>query len=241
MKTVFTKASKLVKDSAAVSFDLSGSERSSGESTNCDPRCRLLELCYASRIERIYKGLNAKLADHAKRGPLWVVNQAILQLRPKPIRWFRFSVNGSVPEKYSLGSDWPKFTTALRILISKAQVLGAKVHFPVESINKARAYRTALQGLNIVVRRSVQTGLSAAINAKDHCSIVISDGPLHSGCVTKEEKRTNTAASYAAAKRIRAAGRSAVVCPAVAGSSKCGKCTACADPAVDIVVYPFHG
>lgn len=233
-KTVFTDFSKAVKDSVGLSFSRSARD-------NCDTGCRLWDACYASRIERIYTGLNAKLAKHYKRGPLYVVNRAIAELGDRRLKWARLSVDGSLPPKSSMPTHrWRLFTKRLRHLVTMLLERGAKIHVPVESLSRARAYRKALQGLGVVVRRTSQSKrLSAVIRQTDPRAWVVAKR-IHRGHVSREEKQENISTAYRYAAEIRRHGQTAVVCPAIAGDSKCGQCTACADACVDVVLYPFH-
>ena len=238
MSTVFTKASKLVKDSESLSFSTSGAE------SNCDPSCRVFAACYASRIERIYSGLRGKLERHEERGPLWVVSQALAQLRPKPLRWFRLSVDGSLPARGRIdATEWRPFVRGLRLLIERVQALGARVHIPIETKRKARTYRAALRGLGVVVRRSCQDDtLGGVMTDTDPRSWIVKspDVEFTSGHISKAAVKDNAEEAFRVADDIRKQGQTAVVCPAIVSDSKCGKCTACANPSVDVILYPYH-
>jgi len=235
----FTMFSKAVPSHIGLSFSTSGE----GDTSNCDSRCRLLELCYAVRLERIYKTLNAKLSRHHRIGAIDLVAQALEALKDKPLKWARLSVDGSLPKRGQFSREqWSIFSRLLRELVQRAIDLGASWHIPVESRSKARSYRAALKDLPVVVRRSDQSRTIAGLLKSDDCRswVAVAD-ELHSGCVTQDEKNRNTAYARQCAAQCRAAGQTAVVCPAVAGSSHCGDCTACASGLVDIVLYPFHG
>jgi len=235
----FTMFSKAVPEHFGLSFSTSGE----GTTSNCDSRCRLLELCYAVRLERIYKSLNEKLSRHHRTGAIDLVAQAIEALKDKPLRWARLSVDGSLPKREQFSREqWSIFCRLLRELVQRALDLGAKWHIPVESKSKARSYRAALKGLPVVVRRSDQSRTVAGLLKSDDARswVAVAD-ELHSGCVTQSEKDRNTAYARQCALQCRTAGQTAVVCPAVAGSSHCGDCTACASDLVDIIFYPFHG
>lgn len=233
---VFSDVSKLVQDSIAVSFG------PSGDSTNCDKSCRVFENCYAIRSERLYPPLQAKLERHQRRGALWVIRKAIATMPAGSLRWARLNVDGSLPDKSKFSrARWERFAASLRDLVEKAQGRGARWHIPVETVAKARAYRAALRGLGVTVRRSSQVGsVAQLLKSKDARSWIAGD-VNYRGVVTKRIKAKNTRLAFEAADQIRSAGQSCVVCPAIAGSSKCGRCLACADHAVDVVLFPFHG
>jgi len=232
-KTVFTTAGKLVDDSIALSFSESAKQ-------NCDD-CRLWKACYASRLERIYKDLRLKLRRHFRNGGTWVVNRAIAQMGDSPIRWARMSVDGSLPNRWRFNArEWSMFVKRLRVLVRAAMERGAKWHVPVESSGKARSYRVALEGLGVVVRRTSQSArFGAVLRQDDHRAWVVAER-IHKGHVSSAEKKRNVCEAYRLAKVAREAGVSTVVCGAIAGDTKCGQCTACAEPLVELILYPFH-
>ena len=207
------------------------------------PFSRLADRIYAARLERVYKNtVEPKLRRHAAMGPLALLQRAAAEVEPRPYRWARFSVDGSLPARRQVSNrEWRHFVPALRSLVSRLSALGARWHIPVESAGKARTYRKALEGLGVVVRRSSQAkSVAQLLESADHRSWVVAE-KIHRGRVTEEEKARNTAAAFAAARQARDAGQSAIVCPAIASNSKCGQCTGCADKNVDVVFYPFHG
>lgn len=229
---VLTSFSKAVPGHIAVSFARSARD-------NCDTACRIWDQCYASRIERIYPTLERKLGRHYRSGPTAVARRATAEIkRRESIPWARISVDGSLPPRAKV-RNWNAYKAALREMISAAQLRGARWHIPVESFAKARTYRAALSGLGVVVRRTSQAmHLADVLGASDPISWIV--GRIHAGAVSREETRRNTELAYDYARQAREAGKTAVVCPAVARNNQCGKCTACADHRVDIVFYPFH-
>ena len=235
----FTMFSKAVFDHVGLSFSTSGRKRSS----NCDIRCRLLELCYAVRIERIYADLERKLERHHRSGAVAVLVEALATLRDDPISWARFSVDGSLPERAEFDrTQWAIFRDLLREFVSRCLALGARWHIPVESRRKARAYRAALSGLGVTIRRSDQSAtIERVLSSNDSRSWVACAGELHRGHVSKVQKEANTEYAFECARKAREAGVSTVVCPAVYGSGLCGSCTACSTDRVELVIYPFHG
>lgn len=240
--SVYTMFSKAVREHVGLSFSRSADDGTSGAS-NCDASCKLWEVCYAARMERIYKSLDAKLRRHFEIGPVGVLVRAIADLKPAAIRWARLSVDGSVPNLAKMGKNTrATFVGLLRQWVTMVQERGARVHLPVESLPKAREYRKALAGTGVVVRRTDQSDtIEECLQSTDHRAFVVAAGGLHAGCVTKAEKQRNIEYVRECAVKARAAGQTCVECPAIASSSLCGQCTACASPLVDLVLYAFHG
>lgn len=214
-----SRFSKGIKESAALSFGLSAKSL-------CDSSCRMLKegFCYAEKPERLYKDYYTKLVRHRKILPENLIRLAINEIKPS-LKWFRFSVSGSLPAKKSV-KNWAAYSSALREFCTKLVSLNIKVHMPVESMGKARTYR-ALLGDLITVRRTVQTK-AALLKAKDPVAYVVGDTP------GKSELETRLLAN-----ELRKT-RSVVICPAIISDSKCGKCTACSSDKVDVILYPLH-
>ena len=157
------------------------------------------------------------------------------------LRWARLAVDGSLPRRKDLGHGWAGFAARLRKLVTQATKLGAAWHVPVESMAKARLYRQALKGLGVVVRRTSQAAtLSQVIKESDPRAWVVSTVELNGQPINRPKLEENIKAAKAAADEIRRKGQTAVVCPATASDSKCGKCTACSSAAVDVILYPLH-
>ena len=146
----FTLFKKGVRDSLALSFARSAS-------AFCSTKCRLRECCYASRMERIFVGLNIKLDRHYEAGVADTIENAISELPSKPIPWFRFCVDGSLPARSDVSArEWRSIGHAMRRLVGILRERDVPIHLPVESLGKARSYRAMLP--KIVVRRSSQAG-----------------------------------------------------------------------------------
>ena len=232
----FTKA---LPGSAALNYGRSGG-------ANCDTGCPYhpastsaqaapnAARCYAATCERRHdrQQLASKLARHESAGADAVTARADAECRARAYRlpWFRVSAFGSVPAEPPRG---------FRRLLSRLHDAGTPVHLPIETARKANRYRRHLDGLGIAVRESVATRRRWK-TAPGACSIV-------AGSMEDRPRERVTIAKALAAERTAATGRRCIVCPAVAamhlrtGSdrAKCGACTACADPATD-VVYPVH-
>ena len=277
--SVLGSFSKGVFGSASINFGLSGG-------ANCERRCRHhpehphaianpADACYAKIVElRADRAqLADKLARHEELPASLIVGRARHELErealydkaPRP--WIRFSTNGSVPGKRKAMRDSsyiPKLRALLEWLIGKRDAQG-RIHFPVESAEKAEFYREHIGDL-IVVRESLQTPKMDSETISSHR---VPSGPVSftAGEWVEPGKDKRLRVLRAAAESARAwaekTGRKTIVCPAVrvsflarlkayrrgktdaqvkewVGSAKCGSCRACALPQFD-VVYPAHG
>ncbi len=201
---------------------------------HCSKRCpHYGTRCYAERTEKRYRAYSAKLDRHHAQGVAATCRDALTELQSArragftPI-WFRFMVSGSLPARP--GADDVR---ALRDLCAWLVGHGVPIHFPIETKAKAARYRRALRGLGVTVRESGTTE-RRFVEASGPVSWVTVGGGVD-------------AAKIAASNRRKATGRRCIVCPAVAAQklktgsdrAKCGACTACADPSID-VVYPSH-
>ena len=190
--------------------------------------------CYAAageaRPDR--KPLAAKLDRHESAGGDAVTFAADAELRGYRYRlpWFRLSAFGSVP---------PEPPQGFRDMIGNLCRAGTPIHFPIECNQKAERYRRELDGLPVAVRVSVAS-FGEFLEHSGPCSFV-------AGSMESRPRERVADARKAAAARRRASGRGCAVCPAAAGgllrvkndASKCGACTLCANPDVD-VIYPVH-
>ena len=237
LKSVLGSFSKACAGAAALNFARSGGP-------NCERGCPYhpestasapaSARCYAVRIEHRpdRQQLASKLDRHEAAGADAVILAAERELAAAAYRlpWLRISAFGSVPARVPAG---------LRPLLTRLVRAGTPVHLPIETAAKASRYRRALDGVGIAVRESMTSRRrwrTAAVPA----SIV-------AGTMQQTPRERVDAAKAAAAERADRTGRRAIVCPAVAAKhlrtgsdrAKCGICTACADPSVD-VVYPAH-
>lgn len=241
---VLGKFSKAVDDGRSLNFCPSGG-------LHCDRRCphhpestarNPSGMCYAVRCETRpdRSELAAKLARHQQSDPVSLIDRAKLEIlrRRRPLRWLRLATNGAMPA--------PRFVTrrfirALRTLLIVCREHGTPVHLPIESPGKARVYRRAVEDL-VVVRESFHSR-RRFLNDPRPCSFVV--GRRGQRC------RDRVFEALELARRRKAkTGRRTIICPAIASrflssdrkpapASKCGNCTACANPAMD-VIYPLH-
>lgn len=242
--------------SLSINFGLSGGKMCSRKCVH-HPNSSVKDApkdCYAARSERRFdrKELLKKLERHEQMNPAMVCGQAITELQEhlrkgRRIDWLRISTNGAVPEWHKCSN---LFKAQFRALLMFCKQNGILVHFPVETWAKAEGYRT-LVGDIAVVRESTHSEESF-VNSTGACS-------TSTGAGLKMLDRIEAARGLAKA-RYNATGRSTIVCPAVVTSirhkmckdpqekprlkaiadrAKCGNCTACANPCIDIV-YPAH-
>lgn len=270
--------SKGIPGSASLNFGLSGGR-------NCSTKCRHhpehpaaadnpAGLCYAYTLEQQADRvqLKDKLARHDMLPASVIVGRAQIELDReelygKPARpWFRFSTDGSVPGRVKASRD-RQYIPRLRHLLETIRRRSGlnRVHFPVETPEKARFYRETVGDL-CTVRESIQTENMIPDTIANH---PIPDGPVsftageHVPDGPGKYLRVLSAAAESAAAWAKRTGRKTIVCPAVRVSflsrlkafkrgrsaeqvkawrmgAKCGSCRACAMAHVD-VVYPAHG
>ena len=223
---VLSNFGKGITESRAGNFSRSASD-------NCDKKCRWFNNgCYAERLEAFRPSLANKLERHELAAPTELVEsmQVEMMAETEPVYWFRFSSQGSVPKAKVTRTK--RYRAAFRNFCKYLHDrLGKRrIHLPVESHSKAKAYREIV-GPYAVVRESLQT-TDRLRDLRGPCSIVVGSKGM-----SRLDKELD---SYRLADSMRAEGHTAVVCPAVVGDSKCGKCTACADERVELVVYPLH-
>lgn len=253
----FTKA---LRDSVSVNLARSGgifcSRKCRHHPNPMDMVINPTYACYAAAGETSFKGANttAKLVRHETLGPAQVVGKAYLELKDQLARgvtipWARFCTNGAAPE---IVQCTPLFLSQLRAFITLCNANGIKVHFPVETPEKAEFYRSKIGDI-VTIRESLQVPVSSdnIPATTGPVSFVVGDdittGPNIFG------RRLEIARAIARAWYAEK-GRPAIVCPAIytsfmrrtkAGRArgiraiKCGLCDACSNPRVD-VIYPLH-
>jgi len=223
--------------SVALNFSTSGGD-------NCDRGCAYhpestsksaapdAARCYAVACEKRHDraNLRGKLERHESAGADAVLSMAWheMALRAWRVPWFRFSAFGSLPARVPAG---------LRKFVAQLKKAGTPVHLPIETARKATRYRNALGDL-VTVRESVANPRRWR-EASGPCSIVA--GSMEQ----RPAERIETARELATIRREKT-GRKVTICPAIVSTFnkspnrvKCGQCTKCADPDVDIV-YPVH-
>lgn len=252
MANVIGSFGKGVDGSVSINFGVSGGR-------TCSKRCRhhpgskrrnKTGACYAAKLEKRHdrQQLAAKLLRHDAM-PAWkICGIAMIELQDMESRgklppWVRFSTNGSLPMPGDVSS---LFRSQLRALVIWLTSRGVPVHLPIETHEKADFYR-GIVGDIVTVRESLQ----------DTGSHKTTSGPVSwvAGSTIHGKntfRRRVQAARDECRERIQAAGRKAIVCPAVVASflarmkdgtvnekAKCGSCNACSLAHIDIC-YPMH-
>jgi len=225
--TIFGSFGKGVKGSLSINFSESGG-------LWCAASCVFKGRgCYAENLEKRQLSIAENGRRHRENFALFLRAVAASIGAKASAPWTRFSVFGTIapPDVWSLDDH----NELARIA---EQLDHTRVHFPVETVEKARALRR----LGFYPR--VSDGESAA--ALTHgfpvslgCNNL--DGITITGRMSRERRQQVTAPARAMAAGFRAAGISAKVCPAIVGNAKCGACRLC--NGVDgpqVVIYPRH-
>jgi hypothetical protein len=222
--TVIGTYGKGIEGSATVNFTVSGGK-------HCDDSCSLKGAgCYAEQTGKVKPSITVNLekkeADFSGYLATLATPKGLEKIRTAP--WVRFAAFGSVP----VPSSWTNEDRANWTKIAEAAESHGRYHFPIETVEKARA----LKALGFSrVRVSDGASVEARLNGFP-VSIVVQGAKRATG----KNKRAHAAPAFEKAKQYRARGVNAKVCPAIAGSAKCGSCTLCADNDVAIVIYPMH-
>jgi hypothetical protein len=230
---------------------------------NCDTSCRhhrfssaenATRACYSSTIELQREAARDNLQAKEDLGAMKVLALAIMQwaelqafIRAEGIgnvRWMRISSGGSVPPREQIPERYRKRYHALwRQLVQLWLSVGVKVHFPVETLEKAQYYRSFLGDL-IAIRVSSQS-LESFGNATSAASCVVGEDITVKTSKSVKRDRIAYARAYAR-ERYNKTGRKSIVCPAIVSTFEnrdnkiyCGDCDACSRESVDII-YPLH-
>ena len=238
-KPVLGSFGKGLPGSITLNFSTSGGN-------NCDRGCRYhpdsthalaaptVARCYAATCENRHDRtqLRAKLERHEATDASVLITLAMSELDRKgwDAPWFRFSAFGSVPMEVP-----DNFAD----LILQLRAHGVPIHLPIETAEKAERYRHALVGTGVAVRESATDML--------RWETVATPMSMVAGSMEDKPAKRIRDAKELAALRAAGTGRKVIVCPAVAAmhlrtksdKAKCGACTACANPNLD-VVYPVH-
>ena len=225
--TPLSTFSKAVSGGIALNFSPSGG---SWCSLTCAHHPNQGGICYAARLEALRGSLAKSLArkqsahgDHLK----WL---ARIWNPAGSTPWIRVSAFGTVPHDPAQNAeDW-------LALASKLAKFNGKVHFPVETTLKFARY----QALGFAPRLSLQSVSIPSILGHTRLGRPVAVTVRGEKMGRESAKTANVRESQILARNLRRLGRSAVVCPAIAGNAKCGKCRACADTRVSTVIYPEH-
>jgi len=190
-----------------------------------------VETCYAVRNEAYRKNVGALNRLRGKTNPVTILNYATVKLSTVCNSWIRFSTHGSVP-RISRAKKTRGFIRALETFCYRMRRNNNKIHLPIEEIGKARFYRSIVEKYGFIVRLSCQSESQAFDKNNGQRSFVVG--------TRKQSRAERETIAYDFARKIRANGETAVVCPAIVSTAKCGDCKACASDKVDMVVYPLH-
>lgn len=235
----FIHYTKAVSGSIAINFAPSGS-------VWCSDSCDLKATpdgagrapCYSQMSEqfrtRVKDGLQRKMDNL----PLWMdfltsdVAKAVYSVAP----WIRFCSHGPLPMVSDLSqNERAAFVRLGEMLLPHIR----KVHIPIEERSKAEAYRALLGitprlSLQREKARSAQMIATHADAARMPVSVVVD------ASAKKGKLAANIAKSRELQRELLAIGKSAKVCPSIAGSAKCGPCKLCASHGPEVIIYPLH-
>jgi hypothetical protein len=196
---------------------------------NCDPSCTLFSKCYGTKTEKRQPNITTNLVAKSEFPMEYIRELAKAARLIATAPWVRFSVFGSMPNTPS--KEWVKEFQELANHLSPKNT-----HFPVETIDKANVVSDA--GLYPRVSAGLDHDRLDAIFDHNHlASAVVDLGTI----LTYRNKKKLAPLAHAKAAEFRAKyGVSVKVCPAIIGHAKCGDCKLCANPDVDLVIYPKH-
>jgi hypothetical protein len=227
MTTYIGTFSKGVTGAVTLNFAPSGGKY-------CSDTCPLKgNGCYAQHVEKMKPSV--KLSNERKARVLSNTLAEMLARLDTAAPWIRLSAFGSVPSATQLTE---KQTELFRQLGEKLAPVSERVHFPVETASKYKLYTR----LGFFPRLSLGNNPSSkrlcrAMHADEQISLVADTGDRKLGW-TKRQIDYARALRRKLQKRFPA--KTVKVCPAVAGSAKCGECTLCGRDGADIVIYPRH-
>ena len=219
--------SKAIADAIALNFSPSGGTWCS---LTCGAHPHNNGKCYAARLETLRGSLAVSLA-RKQSAHQWHLAYLAHQWNPaESTPWIRLSAFGTVPHDPNKNrEDW-------LTLASKLARFNGRVHFPVETALKFQRY----QALGFSPRLSLQSASVPSILGHTRLGRPVAVTVCGEKTGRESAKTANVRESQNLARKLRGLGRSTVVCPAIAGDSKCGKCRACASDAVSVVIYPEH-
>lgn len=224
--------SKAIDGSVSCNFSESGG-------VQCSDLCPMKKGgCYAIACEKLKPSIHVSGERKRKAGFAACAMRYAKQLTAKAtdsVPWVRISSFGSVPGRL----DFEGVQAAHKLFAAAVRAASARrVHFPVESIRKFKLWSPIAAAYGITVRVSAHNVRNAAKYMRDGipASLVMlrRDGETRADLLKRSRE-------FAAARR------GAIVCPAIADTfnrkpdpAKCGKCTACGNAAVKLIIYPEH-
>ena len=221
--TLIGSFGKGVQGSITVNFTVSGGR-------HCDDSCPFKGgVCYAETLQKVKPSINVNLTRKESNFSGYLAQltreKALIKLTDAP--WVRFAAFGSIPAP----ELWTNNDRENLRKIARA-VSHGRYHFPVETVAKAQA----LESLGFYNVRVSQGQANHALSIGFPVSMSVQGSKMARG----KNKREYSKPSFELAKQMRSKGVNAKVCPAIAGSAKCGQCTLCGDNNVAVVIYPTH-
>lgn len=224
--TLIGSFGKGIQGSVTINFGVSGG-------SNCDDSCTLKNNgCYAITTEAVKPSITVNLERKQNNLTQYLTEltspKALAKFNSAP--WIRASAFGSIPapeqvtdEQYSLLQTFA------------AGIDNPNLHWPVETLDKARLLRSV--GFN--PRYSAGLDMSKAVSAviQGFNTSLVVEGPKKA---RGKNKRKHSEPAFIAMRDLTSQGITSKVCPAIAGSAKCGACTLCADKDIDVIIYPMH-
>ncbi len=203
---------------------------------NCSNTCAMKGAgCYAQATENRKPSITVNLTRKHENRSAFLTWLAEVWQPNASIPWIRFSSFGSVPFP---GELLRTEKDAFRTLANKVHAF--KVHFPVETKDKYRSYEAF--GFD-TVRLSLQQATEQKILANARVGYRLSAVTASDPASKLSPLRGAIQAARALAARLRSRGIKVVVCPAIGDRThtrKCGRCTACADNRIAVIIYPKH-
>ena len=224
--TLIGSYGKGIAGSVTVNFTVSGGR-------HCSDTCPLKgNGCYAITTEAMKPSITINLERKQESIGAYVheltAPKSLAKLANAP--WVRFAAFGSIPDPEDMDIQ-----TRAGLEVLGSFLDHSKVHFPTETLSKA----DLLKASGFMPRVSVASNtdnLPKVLGAGHVASCTVQGDKLARG----KNKRAHSAKAITFVRDLHAQGINAKVCPAVAGNAKCGQCTACADPKVQVIVYPMH-
>lgn len=225
--TLIGSFGKGVPGSVTVNFGISGGK-------NCDDSCTLKQsgACYAITTEKVKPSITVNLERKENNITEYLQEltspKAIAKFNAAP--WIRASAFGSIPSPDKLTDQ---NLDSLRTIADNVD--HSKLHFPVETMDKAQVLRMVGFNPRVSAGTDKQKALSYVIQGFNTSLVV--EGPKRA---MGKNKRLYSEPAFELSKELNSQGITSKVCPAIAGSAKCGACKLCADKDIDLILYPMH-
>ena len=224
--TLIGSFGKGIPGSVTVNFGVSGG-------ANCDDSCTLKgNGCYAITTEAVKPSITVNLERKQANLTQYLTeltsHKALAKLNAAP--WIRASAFGSIPAPDKITDKQYKLLETFA-----AGITNERLHWPVETLDKARLLRSVGFNPRYSAGLDVTKAISAVIQGFNTSLVV--EGPKKA---RGKNKRKYSEPAFIAMRDLTSQGINSKVCPAIAGSAKCGACTLCSDKSIDVIIYPMH-